>query len=104
MVILQQETNGLDTNITTDQIPMKKIWIYNINGGNLNLANSYSQNADFNVNRITVQGTTAWVNGNNIVEIKFKVKDNFGTNFSDYSNVVALNWANVKSPVEHNYK
>ena len=53
--------------------------------------NSYSQNADFNVNRITVQGTTAWVHGANIVEIKFKVKDNFGTNFSDYSNVVRLN-------------
>ena len=70
---------------------MKKIWIYNINGENLNLvANSYSQNADFNVNRITVQGTTAWVHGANIVEIKFKVKDNFGTNFSDYSNVVGL--------------
>ena len=58
--------------------------------------NSYSQNADFNVNRITVQGTTAWTNGNNIVTIKFKVKDNFGTNYSDYSNVIALNWANVK--------
>ena len=59
-------------------------------------SNSYSQNADFNVNRITVQGTTAWTNGNNIVTIKFKVKDNFGTNYSDYSNVIALNWANVK--------
>ena len=58
--------------------------------------NSYSQNADFNVNRITVQGTTAWVNGANIIHIKFKVKDNFGTNYSDYSNVIALNWANVK--------
>ena len=58
--------------------------------------NSYSQNADFNVNRITIQGTTAWTNGNNIVTIKFKVKDNFGTNYSDYSNVIALNWANVK--------
>ena len=58
--------------------------------------NSYSQNADFNVNRITVQGTTAWTNGDVIVTIKFKVKDNFGTNYSDYSNVIALNWANIK--------
>lgn len=58
--------------------------------------NSYSTNQDFNVNRITVQGTTAWTNGNNIVTIKFKVKDNFGTNYSDYSNVIALNWANIK--------
>lgn len=59
-------------------------------------ANSYSTNQDFNVERITVQGTTAWTNGNNIVTIKFKVKDNFGTNYSDYSNVIALNWANIK--------
>ena len=57
---------------------------------------SYSTNQDFNVNRITIQGTSAWVNGANIIHIKFKVKDNFGTNFSDYSNVIALNWANVK--------
>ena len=60
--------------------------------------NSYSTNADFNVERITVQGTTAWQQGAVIVNLTFKVKDNFGTNFSDYSNVIALNWANVKSP------
>ena len=59
---------------------------------------SYSQNADFNVNRITVQGTTPWQQGAVIVNLTFKVKDNFGTNYDDYSNVVALNWANVKSP------
>ena len=59
---------------------------------------SYSQNADFNVNRITVQGTDPWQQGAIIVNLTFKVKDNFGTNFDDYSNVVALNWANVKSP------
>ena len=57
---------------------------------------SYSTNQDFNVNRITIQGTSAWVNGANIIHIKFKVKDNFGTNYSDDSNVIALNWANVK--------
>ena len=59
---------------------------------------SYSENADFNVNRITVQGTTPWQQGAVIVNLTFKVKDNFGTNYDDYSNVVALNWANVKSP------
>ena len=59
---------------------------------------SYSQNADFNVNRITVQGTDPWQQGAVIVNLTFKVKDNFGTNFEDYSNVIALNWANVKSP------
>lgn len=61
-------------------------------------SNSYSENADFNVNRITVQGTTPWQQGAVIVNLTFKVKDNFGTNYDDYSNVVALNWANVKSP------
>ena len=59
---------------------------------------SYSQNADFNVNRITVQGTDPWQQGAVIVNLTFKVKDNFGTNYEDYSNVIALNWANVKSP------
>ena len=59
---------------------------------------SYSQNADFNVNRVTVQGTDPWQQGAVIVNVTFKVKDNFGTNFNDYSNVIALNWANVKSP------
>ena len=59
---------------------------------------SYSQNPDFNVNRITVQGTDPWQQGAVIVNLTFKVKDNFGTNFDDYSNVIALNWANVKSP------
>jgi hypothetical protein len=60
--------------------------------------NSYSTNADYNVNRITVQGTDPWQQGAVIVNLTFEVKDNFGTNFDDYSNVVALNWANVKSP------
>ena len=59
---------------------------------------SYSTNPDFNVNRITVQGTDPWQQGAVIVNLTFKVKDNFGTNFDDYSNVIALNWANVKSP------
>ena len=61
-------------------------------------SNSYSQNTDFNVDRVTVQGTTPWQQGAVIVNLTFKVKDNFGTNYDDYSNVVALNWANVKSP------
>jgi len=59
---------------------------------------SYLENPDFNVERITVQGTTAWQHGANVIFVKFKVKDNFGTNFNDYSNVIALNWANVQSP------
>ena len=59
---------------------------------------SYSTNSDWNVNRITVQGTDPWQQGAVIVNVTFKVKDNFGTNYDDYGNVIALNWANVKSP------
>jgi len=61
-------------------------------------SNSYAANSDFNVNRVTVQGTTAWQQGAVIVNVTFKVKDNFGTNYADYSDVIGLNWANVKSP------
>ena len=51
----------MDTNITTDQIPMKRIWIYNINGGYQELELIRIHKRDFNVNRITVQGTTVWI-------------------------------------------
>ena len=57
---------------------------------------SYSTNADWSVERITVQDGIPIQHAQTILEVKFRVKDKINTNYSDYSEVTKLNWANVK--------
>lgn len=62
-------------------------------GWNSNSA-GYSSANDWNVERITIQDGQDIVHGN-LVEIKFTVKDRSSTSYSDYSNLVKLNWGRM---------
>lgn len=57
---------------------------------------SYSASSDWNVERITVQTSSAYPSDGEFVKYKFKIKDKFGSNYSDYSNIIKVNWANYK--------
>ena len=62
-------------------------------GWNSNSA-GYSSANDWNVERITIQDGQDIVHGN-LVEIKFTVKDRSSSTYSDYSNMVKLNWGRM---------
>ena len=59
-------------------------------------AGSYSVNADWAVERITVQNASAIAHEQTILEVRFKIKDKVNSDYTDYSAVSTLNWANVK--------
>ena len=52
--------------------------------------------SDWNVERITVQTSSKYPSDGEFVKYKFKIKDKFGSNYSDYSNIIKVNWANYK--------
>jgi hypothetical protein len=56
----------------------------------------YGSNADWSVERVTVQDVTAFTAGGEFIQYKFKVKDKAGTNYSDYSDILYLNWGYLK--------
>ena len=56
---------------------------------------SYSTNADWSVGRVTIQDGSPIVPGA-MLEVTFKIKDIANTNYSDYSEVAFINWANLK--------
>ena len=62
-------------------------------GWNSNSA-GYSSANDWNVERITIQDGQDIVHGN-LVEIKFTVKDRSSSTYTDYSNMVKLNWGRM---------
>lgn len=69
--------------------------------GNSNLSGqyqkgSYSTNADWSVERITVQDANSIGHAQTILEVRFRVKDKINTGYADHSLVTLLNWANVK--------
>ena len=57
---------------------------------------SYSSNADWSVDRVTWQNTTSLENGNEILKVSYKIKDKANTNYTDYTNIINVNWANYK--------
>ena len=56
---------------------------------------SYSVNADWSVGRITIQDGSPLLVGS-IIDVQFRIKDVGNTNYTDYSEVAKLNWANLK--------
>lgn len=56
----------------------------------------YGSNADFSVERITIQDVTAFADGDSWMEYNFIIKDKAGTNYSDYSNILNMNWGYLK--------
>ena len=57
-------------------------------------ANSYPTDSDWSVERIIIQDGIAIGFNNTLIEVRFKIKDRQGTNFSNYEEVTRLNWAN----------
>lgn len=56
----------------------------------------YGSNADWSVERITVQDVTAFTAGGEFIQYKFKVKDKANSGYSDYSDILYLNWGYLK--------
>ena len=59
-------------------------------------SNSYETGADWGVERITVQTSAAYVDGNEFVKYSFKVKDKFNSGYDNYNNIIKVNWANYQ--------
>ena len=59
-------------------------------------SNSYETGADWGVERITVQTSAAYTNGNEFVKYQFKIKDKFNSGYNNYNNIIKVNWANYQ--------
>jgi hypothetical protein len=57
---------------------------------------SYGANADWSVERITIQDVTGYPDGDEFVKYSFQIKDKGVTNYGDYTNLIQGNWANYK--------
>lgn len=59
-------------------------------------SNSYEASADWSIERITIQSASALENGQEFVKYSFKIKDKFNSGYSDYSDIIKVNWANYQ--------
>jgi hypothetical protein len=57
---------------------------------------SYGVNADWSVERITIQNVSGYPDAGEFVKYKFKIKDKGATTYSDYTNIIQANWVNYK--------
>ena len=78
-------------NSNEDDMDVQYLW-WRDEAGN----NSYSVSSDWSVERITVQTASAYSSDGEFVKYKFRIKDKFGTNYSNYNNIIKVNWANYK--------
>lgn len=59
-------------------------------------ANSYETGADWSVERVTIQSASALENGQEFIKYSFKIKDKFGSGYSNYNDIIKVNWANYQ--------
>ena len=78
-------------NSNEDDMDVQYLW-WRDEAGN----SSYSVSSDWSVERITVQTASAYSSDGEFVKYKFRIKDKFGTNYSNYNNIIKVNWANYK--------
>jgi hypothetical protein len=57
---------------------------------------TYSANADWSVERITIQDATGYPHESEFIKYSFKIKDKGVTTYSNYTNLIQVNWANYK--------
>ena len=57
---------------------------------------SYGTNADWSVQRVTYQDVTSLSDGDEIMKVSYKIKDKSNTNYTDYTNLINVNWANYQ--------
>jgi hypothetical protein len=56
----------------------------------------YGSNADWSVERVTIQDVTAFANNDEWIQYRFTIKDKANTNYSNYSDLINLNWGYLK--------
>ena len=78
-------------NSDEDDMDVQYIWWKDEAGGD-----SYSAGADWSVERITVQSSSALETGQEFVKYSFKVKDKFGSGYDNYNDIIKVNWANYQ--------
>lgn len=78
-------------NSDEDDMDVQYVWWRDEAGGN-----SYSTSADWSIERITLQSASALENGQEFVKYEFKVKDKFNSGYSDYNDIIKVNWANYQ--------
>jgi hypothetical protein len=57
---------------------------------------SYGANADWSVERITIQDAIGYPHESEFIKYSFKIKDKGLTTYTDYANLIQANWANYK--------
>jgi len=57
---------------------------------------TYGTNADWSVQRVTYQDVTSLSSGDEIMKVSYKIKDKANSNYTDYANLINVNWANYK--------
>ena len=57
---------------------------------------TYSANADWSVERITIQDATGYPHESEFIKYSLKIKDKGVTTYSNYTNLTQVNWANYK--------
>ena len=62
---------------------------------------SYGTNADWSVQRVTYQDVTSLSDGDEIMKVSYKIKDKANSNYTDYTNLINVNWANYQEADEH---
>jgi len=57
---------------------------------------TYSTDADWSIERITIQDVGGYPDTDEFVQYTFTIKDKGVTNYTDYTNLIQANWANFK--------
>ena len=57
---------------------------------------TYGTDTDWSVQRVTYQDVTSLENGAEIMKVSYKIKDKANTNYTDYTNLINVNWANYQ--------
>lgn len=79
------------SNSDEDDMDVQYIWWRDEAGGN-----SYTASADWSIERITVQTTSAYTDGAEFVKYEFRIKDKFNSGYDNYNDIIKVNWANYK--------
>ena len=56
----------------------------------------YGTSADWSVERVTIQDVTAFANNDEWIQYRFTIKDKANSSYSNYSDLVNLNWGYLK--------
>lgn len=79
------------SNSDEDDMDVQYIW-WKDEAGNA----SYSTSADWSVERITIQTSSAYVDGNEFIKYQWRIKDKFNSGYDNYNNIIKVNWTNYQ--------